>query len=552
MTALSFRLVDSLEKVLPDREPPIWNNGSLRGFQGETVSVQLAYACQNDDSGGSDRRFLLDVEHDERVDVTVRKVELVPCAYPCHGTWDDGYLDTRPGLYPDLLTPLKTGAPVKAIAAQWRALWIDIHAQPGRHEVALRLTSLRGDVLQAFVLPVEVMRSPLPPQRLIHTEWFHADCLADYYRVPVFSEAHWRIIDNFMASAARHGVNMLLTPVFTPPLDTAIGGERTTVQLVDVKKSGNSYSFDFEKLGRWISLCEKNGIRYLEIAHLFSQWGATFAPKIMVSVDGGPQEKLFGWHTPAVGGEYTAFLRGFLPALKAYLAEAGWLDRTWFHISDEPNDSVMETYRQAKASVIDLLAGCRVIDALSSYEVYRKGVVEKPVVSVDQIEPFIRDGVPGLWAYYCTAQALEVPNRFIAMTSARTRILGVLLYYFELEGFLHWGFNFYNTQGSAEHIDPFRVTDAGEAFPSGDPFLVYPAPDGTAYDSIRGMVLRQALSDLRALQLLEEKIGRRQVKAMLTELAGGALSFRSHPETAAFFETLRAAIYAALDGKTFA
>ena len=119
----------------------------------------------------------------------------------------------------------------------------------------------------------------------------------------------------------------------------------------------------------------------------------------------------------------------------------------------------------------------------------------------------------------------------------------MLLYNFQIEGFLHWGFNFYNSQGSVRHIDPYRVTDAGKAFPSGDPFLVYPAPDGTAYDSIRGMVLRQGLSDLRALTFLEEKIGREQVLRLLEREAGGSLSFRHYPRSAGFFDKLREEIY---------
>ena len=215
MAEIVFRLVDCMEKVLADREPPVRSGGTLRGFCGETLCVQLAYTYRTDALDWGDRRFALHVERDECASVTVRKVELVPCAYPCHGTWDDGYLDTRPGLYPDLLTPLEAGAAVTAVAGQWRALWIDVDAQPGRHEIKLRLTAPDGEELQAFTLSVEVLPAALPPQKLIHTEWFHADCLADYYGVPVFSEGHWRVIDRFMAAAARHGVNMLLTPVFT-------------------------------------------------------------------------------------------------------------------------------------------------------------------------------------------------------------------------------------------------------------------------------------------------------------------------------------------------
>ena len=108
---------------------------------------------------------------------------------------------------------------------------------------------------------------------------------------------------------------MILTPQFTPPLDTAVGKERTTVQLVKVEKTADSYAFDFTDLERWIVMCKKNGIRYFEMSHLFSQWGAVAAPKIVGMVDGAEQV-LFGWDTPAAGGEYEKFLRIYLPQLK--------------------------------------------------------------------------------------------------------------------------------------------------------------------------------------------------------------------------------------------
>ena len=125
------------------------------------------------------------------------------------------------------------------------------------------------------------------------------------------------------------------------------------------------------------------------------------------------------------------------------------------------------------------------------------------MASVDHIAPFWSRARPHLWAYYCTAQALEVPNRFIAMPSTRNRVLGTLLYYFGIEGFLHWGFNFIIPSARKSHRSLPR-DGCRRGVPLGRPFLVYPAPDGTAYDSIRGMVLRQALSDLRCLQLLEK------------------------------------------------
>lgn len=548
MTTFTFLLTDSLEKVLPARRPEAMQAQHIRLLGSQQWSFQLAYTCANDDFGETSTEFCIRCSGTALPALRLYQVGLVPCDYPCHGTWDDDYLTTSPGLLPDLLRPASWDETFKAVPAQWRSLWLTLDAAllpPGTYGIELEAHDTQGTLLARFRLSADVLAQTLPAQTLYHTQWFHADCLADYYGVPVFSEEHWRILEHFMRAAAQHGINMLLTPVFTPPLDTAKGGERTTVQLVDVTWDGAAWSFGFDKLRRWVNLCRTCGITEIEVSHLFTQWGAEFAPKILVRTPDGV-ERRFGWHTPAVGGEYTRFLRAFLPALKAELDALVGLDHVWFHISDEPHDHEKETYAAAKATVADLLEGCHVIDALSSYNVYREGIVEKPVVCNDQIQTFADHGVKGVWTYYCTVQALKVPNRFMAMPSTRNRIMGALLYRYDIEGFLHWGFNFYNTQRSVRHIDPFRVTDAGEAFPSGDAFLVYPAPDGTAWSSIRGQVLKEALQDLRLLRLCESHIGREETLALLQE-TGGDMTFTEYPRKKAFFDALWDAVLTRLE-----
>ena len=148
---------------------------------------------------------------------------------------------------------------------------------------------------------LELIGASLPEQELIFTNWFHADCIASVYGVRVFSEKHWELIGKFMHEAHESGVNMILTPLFTPPLDTGIGAERPTVQLVGVTKTDGGYTFDFSLLDRWISLAEESGITYFEMSHLFTQWGAKAAPKIVASV-GGTKKRIFGWDTPSDSG----------------------------------------------------------------------------------------------------------------------------------------------------------------------------------------------------------------------------------------------------------
>ena len=48
---------------------------------------------------------------------------------------------------------------------------------------------------------------------------------------------------------------MFITPVFTPPLDTKIGEERPTFQIVEVEYKDEKYTFDFSNLEKWLRLC---------------------------------------------------------------------------------------------------------------------------------------------------------------------------------------------------------------------------------------------------------------------------------------------------------
>lgn len=255
----------------------------------------------------------------------------------------------------------------------------------------------------------------------------------------------------------------------------------------------------------------------------------------------GKEEKIFGWHTPAVG-EYTRFLHAFLPELTARLKEWGIDTVTYFHLSDEPRPDDLDTYRQAKESVADLLKGYHTFDALSSYEFYRHGLVDKPIPGNNEIDEFLEHGLTDMWTYYCVGQYLEVSNRFMSMPSLRNRIYGLQLYKYDIIGILHWGYNFYNSQFSLEHINPYETTDAGGGFPAGDPFLVYPGEDGRPEESIRMMVHYEGLCDLRACRLLESLTSREYVMELIEENLAEPLTFKRYPKSDMYLIQLRSRI----------
>lgn len=515
-------ILSSLEKVFPQGPIP----KPLRKFsmlKNERSSFQAAFYAEKD------CRASVRISSPLAPCISLFQVEAIPAAAAAPKDADRYYITKTGGLFPDLLRPVENGT-VSLRGGENNALWFEIRGDLPAGTFPVEVTVDLGDACLTGSLTVTVMDALLPEQKLIFTNWFHTDCLATYYNVPVFSEEYWRITENYLRRAAEFGMNMVLTPLFTPPLDTAVGGQRPTVQLVDVTVTGpGQYAFGFANLDRWVAMARRCGIRYFELSHFFTQWGAQHAPKVMASTEEG-EKRIFGWETDAFGPEYGAFLRQLGAALIPHLEGLGIRDKCLVHVSDEPSQDQLPAYRAASALVHESFPGFPAIDALSDFNFYQEKLVDTPIPASSAIDPFI-GRVPQLWTYYCCSQGRHYEsNRFFAMPSQRNRVLGFQLYKFHAVGFLHWAFNFWYAQFSTRAIDPFTETDAGGGFPAGDAFVVYPGPGGQPMSSLRLHVFYDGFQDLRALELLESLAGRKKAMSILDPL--GLLTFRRYPRSA--------------------
>lgn len=496
-------LVSPLDKLRYGETPRNFSR-ALSALKGETVSFQVAWKL---DDGERSVQFRL-VAPGARV----RRVMHVPVGLAAYPDADEDTL-TESGLYPDLLRDWDQ--PFRAFCDRWESAWLDVSfSEPGDHAVRVEALDMQGNPLFELVQKVHVVNAELPEQTLIHTKWMHLDGICRIYRVQPFTEAFYAIFEKWVRLAVSRGINMILTPIHTPPLDTCIGGERMTCQLVDVWEENGEYRFGTQKLEDWFRRLRAWGVEYFEMAHLFSQWGAKCAPKI-VAADG---RRLFGWDDASTGERYASFVPQYVRAVVQAIDRAGMRERCFFHISDEPGVDARETYMRCRALVDGEIRGFPIMDALSDFSFYQTGAVGLPIPSVDHIGPFVEASVPNLWTYYCCGQYKKVTNMFIAMPSWRNRILGWQLFKYDIAGFLQWGFNFYNSQVSLYPIDPYLVTDGDGAFPAGDPFQVYPGEDGVPEESIRIMVTAHALCDLRALRLLERLKGREAALAIVQDI----------------------------------
>ena len=539
---LRLRLLTSLDKVFLDEEPVSSYGGNISVFKNEPFSFQAAYSAHSDINGNF---VAVNVrvnckDADDAQHIKLYKTEYVPSEMPTYPNPSDNYLRTAPGLYPDPLVPLGEKDELRAMPTRWRSVWAeftpDENTSAGKHSFEIVFTDTDGNVLDSLTQTVTVIDAVLPEQKLIRTEWFHTDCLCSEYKVEAMSDDYWTVVENYAKAAVKRGINTLLTPIFTPPLDTEVGGERPTVQLVRVTYKSGKYSFDFTNLIKWMDMCRRIGVKYLEISHLFTQWGAKFTPKIVAETENGTQ-RIFGWDKSAVSDEYRKFMAALLPELTALLKEKWGAEYVFFHVSDEPSLEHLENYKAAKGIIEPYLDGFKIIDALSDYEFYKTGAVNNPIPSNDHIGEFLKNNVQNLWTYYCCCQHVNVSNRFFSMPSARCRIIGAQLFKYNIVGFLQWGYNFWYSQFSKHQINPYCVTDAGLAFPSGDAFLVYPGENLSPVESLRMLVMDAAMHDLRALQLLESMTSHEYVVNIIEKDA--QITFSDYPHSAKWLLEMR-------------
>lgn len=531
-----FKTVSSLEKIFLDTSMDIKEQTSGSMLKNEIYSFQLAARLEEHDYPMRDCVIKIDSPLAEYITLySVDNIPVVVTNIPSES--DDDFVSKEPGLYPDCMTKINNGI-LNIAHNQTRGFWFCVEPNgeiTGEYDINMKISETEGEEIATLTYKLKIIDKELPELDIYSTCWFHGDSLAKLHKTEPLTERYFELCDKYIKVYRKFGHNMILTPVFTPPLDTEVGRYRPVNQLVGVKCTKGEYIFDFTNLKRWIDICLKNGIKYFEISHLFTQWGAKFTPQIIAEVD-GESKRIFGWDVEALSDEYKTFLAAFLPKLKDFLTAEGVYDNCFFHLSDEPNETHLEQYASVRQLVTPYIDENKLMDALSEYDFYKNGLVKNPVAANDHIDPFVENNVPGLWTYYCCCQGKEVANRFVAMPSYRNRVLGYQLYKYNISGFLQWGFNFWFSQFSKKIINPYLDTNVSGGFPAGDSFMVYPTNhDDEVVCSTRMYVFNEALQDMRALKLLEALAGKEKAHSFLGDIDG----FKNYPRCNDYYISLR-------------
>ncbi len=382
------------------------------------------------------------------------------------------------------------------------AFWITV--QPGRmitpsnHEIRVTVIPENGRS-KTHTVQVRLHDIILKKRKNFSiTNWFYNDCLIDWYKTDMYDKRFWEILPAYFRNISEHGQDTIYTPVFTPPLD---GVKRPSQLLRVLKTEKDKYSFDWRDVRKYIQLAKKCGLEQFEWTHPFTQWGVENAIRIYQG-QGHEGKLLWNPSTGATSKRYRTFLSQYLPSLHRFLTAEKILDKSFFHVSDEPYRDHLENYNKAREILKGFAPWMKVMDALSNIGFARQGLTDMPIPSTSVALDFLAEGIES-WCYYCCHPRGEYINRLIDTPLAKIAMHGFLFYRWPFRGFLHWGLNYWNKSQSNDLIDPFTVQD-GLKWPDwsyGDTFQIYPGPKGPI-DSIRWEIFGQSLQDYQLLQTL--------------------------------------------------
>ena len=195
---------------------------------------------------------------------------------------------------------------------------------------------------------------------------------------------------------------------------------------------------------------------------------------------------------------------GKLAAVEKLIARRKWQGRVLTSVADEPFIWNEKSYKNVLSQVRKVAPHIGVVEAIETDDIGDLDIYVPKLSHLNlwlpRFEELKREG-KAIWFYTCCHPQGRYPNRFLDQQLVAARELHWISYLYDLDGYLHWGLNFFS-----EDADPYSVKGANPwKLPPGDAQVAYPGKDGFL-GSLRLSAMRDGLQDYEYLWTLEHRI----------------------------------------------
>ncbi len=498
-TGFQVRVVDPLVKLLQDAaRPKSHRPASVRidAVRNEFESGQIIVSANARIEKLTAKAGPVTGPDGAKPRISVQFVGYVPVKRGTTDTPPEHLVAKGGGSYPDPIIE-KTAVAVEAGKSQsiWVTVYVPKTAAAGDYAGSIVISA--DGATQSVPVKVTVHQVTLPDARTLHiTNWFAPGNIAKGHGVELYSDAYWKWLEVWARFMADYRQDTILTHIF---------------DLIKGQDDGKgNLTFDFSQFDRFVEIFKKAGvIGIIEGGHIAGRHGPWdvpdfrgFYPKITMP-DGSARKNP---EVNVTSEEYKFFLSQFFPALQKHLEAKGWLDHYVQHLTDEPIAENAKSYKKAAGYIRQFAPKLKIIDASMCDQI--AGAIDIWVPQPPEFEAkikFFRDREKAgdvVWFYTCLSPKGKYMNRFIDYPLLDVRLLHWVNFKYDLPGYLHWGFNWW--QGSDPFVD-LEPNWGGENYlPPGDSHIAYPGKKGPM-SSIRLEAMRDGIEDYELLRLLEKK-----------------------------------------------
>ncbi len=401
---------------------------------------------------------------------------------------------------------------------EYRSMWVEIRlpedARPGNYDFAVTFyvseRSTDETLLASVTAHVEVLpyRMPSIREQKFHLDlWQHSSNLSRKHEVPLWSDAHFNVLENYIRSLGELGQKAATIIASDIPWQGqgCVNEERRGADLYEyniisvTKDKTGAFRYDYSAMQKYIDLCVKYGIdREISVYGLCNVWalaGEDVAPDYLDGIRISYIDETDGCrHFMHSAAEIDDYIR----SLYDYFRTTGQLERVRI-AADEPGD--VEKYRRILSHIFEIAPGFHCKAAINhaefvgefGNEVYDFApCIDCLMQEYDKIQNYKKtmDGKRFLW-YVCCGP--DFPNTFLRSHLIESYLIGIITSFAGMDGFLRWNYTVFND-------DPRADIRYGN-FPAGDTNFVYPAKNGAPLLTLRYKALRRGIE---LYELLEQ------------------------------------------------
>ncbi len=421
-----------------------------------------------------------------------------------------------------LLSSPAVELPANEIASVYLNLTVPRDTAPGIYPCRIRFYGCHGifdEVLLAecaFSVDVRAFVFPDSRDNGFHLDlWQHCSNLARKHEVPLWSDAHFAVLEQYVKSLADLGVKCVTVVASEIPWNgqwcyqmpqNANLYEYAMIGVV--RHTDGTFGYDYTPMQRYIDLCAKYGIdECISVFGLANVWRTTaYLPDGLIINPDYPDGMHIRYLDEA-DGLYKYMREGhdiedYIRALEQYFITTGQIDRIRI-AADEP--SVLEPFKMslerlhAAAPSFRCKTACNLPEFVDAFEHLMDDFIfdiDTVADRFDELQATFAAHPDKRFLYYVCCGP-DFPNTFLMSELVESYFLGIYASFANLQGFLRWNYTVFND-------DP-RTNAVTHNWNNGDTHFVYPARNGAPLLTLRWHALKRGIRFFVLLEQLKKQ-----------------------------------------------